>query len=159
MSDSTSVTAVGPSYWTFMATVMSARLDRFISSREVTPSDIPEGVYQGAKEFFELVRGDTDGSRPKYLPAHINAYVIATDALRASLGPSPQSNQDLLAKLDRYAEFVDGLAEPHPLTEESEVKTAESLRDFFRSLAQDGEAELYMSTIQANHLPAGYTLV
>ena len=150
---------VGPSYWAFMATVMAECLDKFINDEEVTPSDIPEGIYDGAKEFFDLVLEAAGDKFPENPPASINAYVIATDALRGSLKPFPTTSQDLKIKLERYAKFVRRLAKPRPLTNHEAVETATSLREFFLSLAQDGEAEMYERSIQAEPLSTGYRLL
>ena len=158
MSETASIAAVGPSYWTFMATVMATRLESFIERREVISDEIPEGVYNGVKEFFGLVMGVAGDKRPKSLPASVNAYVIATDALRGSLKPFPES-QDLLAKLDKYFSFINGLDLSHSIADSDELETAISLRDFFRSLAQDGEAELYMQKIQDNHTSPGFPFI
>lgn len=159
MSQAASIASVGPSYWTFMATVMATRLEGFINSREVVSHEIPEGVYNGVKEFFALVMGATGDNRPKSPPASVNAYVIATDALRGSLRPFPETNQDLLAKLHKYSKFINGLELTHSIADSDELDTATSLRDFFRSLAQDGEAESYMQTIQANHTSPGFPFI
>jgi hypothetical protein len=158
MSEPASIAVVGPSYWTFMATVMATRLERFIQSREVTPSDIPEGVYLGAMEFFDLVLGAA-GEAASYPPASVNAFLIATDVLRGSLRPFPKTSQDLKEKFVKYAKFVQGLNQAHSVTDDDEFETATSLRDFFLSLAQDGEAEQYMQTIQANHTSPGFPFV
>jgi hypothetical protein len=159
MSQTASIAAVGPSYWAFTATVMATRLDSFIKSREVVSDEIPEGVYNGVKEFFALVMGATGDNRPKSPPASVNAYVIATDALKGSLRPFPETSQDLLARLNKYSKFINGLDQTHSIADADELETATSLRDFFRSLAQDGEAEAYMQTIQANHTSPGFPFI
>lgn len=131
MSETTSIAAVGPSYWIFMATVMAARLESFIERQQVISEEIPEGVYKGVTYFFELVMGAAGEKRPKSPPPSINAYLVATDALRGSLRPFPETNRDLLARLDRYSTFIKGLGHSHPITDADELETAASLRDFF----------------------------
>jgi hypothetical protein len=142
MSETVPIAAVGPSYWIFMATVMATRLESFIKSREVISDEIPEGVYNGVKEFFDLVMGAAGDNRPKSPPASVNAYGIATVVLRGSLRPCPERSQDFLAKLDKYSKFIKGLDKTHSIADADELETATSLRDFFLGLAQDGEAEL-----------------
>jgi hypothetical protein len=159
MAQTASIAAVGPSHWTFMATVMATSLDRFIENREVVSEAIPEGVYSGVKEFFVLVLDATGENRPKARPANVNAFVIASDALRGSVIPLPETNQDLLARLKRYSSFVNSLERTHAIDDPTELETAKSLRDFFRSLAQEGEAESYMQTIQANHTSPGFPFI
>jgi hypothetical protein len=159
MSETASIAAVGPGHWTFMATLMATRLESFIQRKEVISDEIPEGVYSGVKEFFDLVLAAAGDKRPTSPPASVNAYVIATDALRGSLKPFPETSQDLLAKLDEYAAFVNDLNHTHSIADAKQLEIATSLRDFFRSLAQDGEAELYMQTIQANHTSPGFPFI
>lgn len=158
MSDTISVDVVGPSHWAFMATVMAECLEKFIDTREVVPSDIPQGVYDDALDFFDLVMGAARGTLAEDPPASINAYVIATDALTGSLKPVPETSEALVSNLGRYAGFMGSLTEAHALSPD-EVETAGSLRDFFRSLAKAGEAEVYVRTIQAEHLTTGYSLI
>ncbi|HEX8846977.1 MAG TPA: hypothetical protein VF791_20205 [Pyrinomonadaceae bacterium] len=156
MSDTISVDIVGPSYWAFMATVMAECLEKYVNEQKVTPSDIPEGVFEGAEEFFSLALDAAGNARPGSPPASISAYVFATDALRGSLHSFPTTDQELQAKLEKYAAFLKSLTKPHSLTEESDVETATTLRDFFFRLAQDGEIEVYERSVKAEPLPTGY---
>ncbi len=158
MSDTIFIEAVGPRYWTFMATVMASRLDKFINSREITPGDIPKGVYDDAREYFELVMGAVSSTLPEDPPASINAYVTAMDALKGSLRPFPETDEALVANLSNYAEFLRGLTGPHRIADERELQTVTSLRDFFRSLAEDGENETYLRAVRHDHRPNGYQL-
>lgn len=159
MSDTISVDVVGPSYWAYMATVMAECLKKFVEDEEVRPDDIPPAVYDGAKEFFDLVLEAAGDVFPENPPASTNAYVIASEALRGASKPFPATTQDLRAELERYSQFVDDLAEPRDLTGVADKEMAEALKRFFLHLAEDGEAEVYEHSVRFEPMPAGYRLI
>ena len=140
MSQTISVGVVGPSYWSYMATVMAECLEKIIQVKRIESGDLPKGVYNDAHRFFSLVLQAAGNTLPENPPASINAYVIAADAVR-SFQSAPQTRQELEKCLEHYLRFTDGMQQLHDLNKE-EVKTAEGLRKFFLWLQQQGEAEV-----------------
>jgi hypothetical protein len=159
MSDTISVDVVGPSYWSYMATVMAECLDTFVEDEKIRPDEIPAAVYDGAKEFFALVLEAAGDVFPENPPASINAYVIASEALRGASKPFPATSQDLRSELERYSRFVDDLAEARRLTKVEDKETATALKRFFLHLAEDGEAEVYERSVRFEPMPAGYRFI
>lgn len=158
MSDTIAVDVVGPSYWSYMATVMAECLGDFLKEAKVEPAEIPPAVYEGAQEFFALVLQAAGDVFPENPPASINAYVIASDALRGVSKPYPATTQDLRVHLQEYSNFINALSKPHLLTEPEQIRLAGSLKEFFSRLAQDGETEVYERAVQFEPIPAGYRL-
>lgn len=146
MSDTLSIDVVGPSYWAYVATVMAECLEKVCHTKRIAPHLIPKGVYRDAKDFFRLVLESAGDSIPENPPASLNAYVIATDAIMSSAHSLPNTREGLGDRLEEYAELVDRLNTPGPLTAD-EVETARALQSFFAKLAQAGEAEVYESTL------------
>jgi len=159
MSDTISVDVVGPSYWAYMATVMAECLEKFVAEEEIRPDQIPPAIFDGAKEFFALVLEAAGDTFPENPPASINAYVIASEALRGASRPFPATSQDLRSELEEYSQFVDRLAEPQALTRVEDKEKAETLKKFFLHLAADGESEVYERSVRFEPMPAGYRVV
>jgi hypothetical protein len=146
MSDTLSIDVVGPSYWTYMATVMADCLERISISQEVLPNSIPSGVYRDAKSFFGLVMQSAGKDLPENPPASLNAYVIAAYAVKESSDEEPKTLESLAELLEDYSTLLNRLDRPGELNEH-EVNTAKDLQQFFRELAQAGEAEIYERTV------------
>lgn len=130
------------SYWSYMAGMMAQQLESIIHSGEVRSNEILKGVYTGALEFFTLVLPAAGDGVPEDPLASMNAYVIAADALRGSLGNSTMAREELNTYLGQYSTFVNDLLRSRVLTAE-EIATAKNLRRFFVRLEKDGEAEVY----------------
>jgi hypothetical protein len=147
MSDTLSIDVVGPSYWSYMATVMAECLDEITRTREIRPEKIPQGVFRDAKRFFTLVMQSVSADVPENPPASLNAYVIAAYAVKDS-----SENQALMTlgdvgnRLEEYSKMLERLDKPATLDEQG-ARTAKDLQLFFRELAQAGEAEIYERTV------------
>ena len=133
MSQTISVGVVGPSYWTYMATVMWRRLRKIASARRIETGSIPQGVYTSAQEFFLLVLQGVSDTLAENPLASINAYIIASDVARESSPHVRQTRQDLTKCLEDYSSFINSLANPRELNAE-EVETVKSLEKFFLKL-------------------------
>ena len=146
MSDTLSIDVVGPSYWAYMATVMADCLEQISISKQVRLNNIPSGVYRDAKSFFRLVMESVGKDVPENPPASLNAYVIAAYAVKESAEEEPETLDSLGEVLEDYSKLLDRLDKPGEL-DEHEVNTAKDLQQFFRELAQAGEAEIYERTV------------
>lgn len=146
MSDTISVDVVGPSYWAYMATVMAACLEEISDSKRIQVKQVPLGVYRDAKKFFQLVMQSVGKDLPENPPASLNAYVIAAYAVKESSEDEPKSLQALGEVLEGYSTLLDRLDKAGNLNEQ-DAKTAKDLEQFFRELAQAGEAEIYERTV------------
>lgn len=146
MSDTLSIDVVGPSYWTYMATVMADCLEQISSSKQVRANNIPSGVYRDAKSFFKLVMQSVGKDLPENPPASLNAYVIAAYAVKESSDQELKTLDSLEEVLDDYSKLLNRLDKPGKL-KEHEIDTARDLQQFFRELAQAGEAEIYERTV------------
>ena len=146
MSDTLSIDVVGPSYWTYMATVMADCLEQISISKQVRLNNIPSGVYRDAKGFFRLVMESVGKDLPENPPASLNAYVIAAYAVKESAEEEPETLDSLGEVLEDYSKLLDRLDKPGEL-DEHEANTAKDLQQFFRELAQAGEAEIYERTV------------
>jgi hypothetical protein len=144
MSDTLSIDVVGPSYWTYMATVMADCLESIAATKRVQP--IPLGVYKDAQSFFKLVMQSAGTELPENPPASLNAYVIAAYAVKDSLDNEPKSLDSLGEVLEDYSNLLSRLDRAGELNER-ELETAKDLQQFFRELAQAGEAEVYERTV------------
>jgi hypothetical protein len=143
MSMTITVGVFGPEYWSYMAQVMACQLDKAIKAKRIEPDSFPRGVYYEAKKFFSLVHGALEyGKNIPSPPASINAYAIASEAVKEVSPASHLSLEQLNEELKDYADFVDSLTESRALDSESE-KIAEMLRDFFYQLAEEGDNEVY----------------
>ena len=147
MSQTVSIGVVGPSYWSYMSAVMAERLEKEIRTKLVEPEDVPKSVYKSALRFFRLVLQAAGDTIPENPPASLNAYVIATKAVKESSKPLPKTDQELETCLRGYLDFVERLQKPRKLTKE-ELETAKALQKFFLQLKQQGEAEAYESYSQ-----------
>ena len=146
MSQTISIGVVGPSHWSYMATVMSERLARAVHTKKLSPSDIPVGVYRDAVEFANLALQAAKGGLPDNPPASMNAYVIAADLVRSTSNQLAKTRADIDQCLGTYAEFLAKIVEPFDLND-AEVRTAEALRRFFLRLKQEGESQSYESAV------------
>jgi hypothetical protein len=142
MSDTLSIDVVGPSYWAYMATVMADCLEDISRSKEIRPEKVPQGVYRDAKKFFELVMQSVSKDLPENPPASLNAYVIAAYAVKDSSQDELTTLKDLGDRLDGYSKLLHRLNKADNL-DEQDVQTAKDLKQFFRELAQAGEAQIY----------------
>jgi hypothetical protein len=86
-----------------MATVMADCLAQISGTGSVGPNPVPAGVYQDALAFWKLALQATSGEVPDSLPA-LNAYVVASEALRASFEALP-TRDDIDKQLYRYETF------------------------------------------------------
>jgi hypothetical protein len=157
LSVTTSIGVVGPSHWTYMAAVMAHRLTRILEAKRVRPNDVPVGVHRDVQKFFHLVRQAAGNSLPQNPPASINAYVIASDAVRVASPSLPTSRQKLGDCFERYEQFVKGLNRPRALTVR-DTRTAKNLLKFFLYLKQEGEAESYAKAFHQEEQPLGFPL-
>jgi hypothetical protein len=136
-----------------MAGLMAKSLDLVVGARRVEPNQVPSGVYEDARKFFELVIEAT-GPLPANPPASLNAYRIAADAVRGSVSPVPKDRKELREHLTAYGSFIERLTHEGPLSN-LEVATAERLRKFFARLKREGQAEAYERRIMFEPPPLG----
>jgi hypothetical protein len=142
-----SVGVFGPEYWSYMAKVMARQLDKTIEAKWIDAESFPKGVYYEAQKFFSLVNGALEyGKIPNNPSASINAYAIASQAVKGVSTASQLSLEKLNKELEVFATFVDSLTESRALDSEAE-KNAEMLRDFFYQLAEEGDNEVYRTRI------------
>lgn len=149
MSQTASEGVVGPSHWRYMATVMTTRLAELLAGS--TSADIPEGVLDAAKRFFELVL-DAQGAAPQYPSASIANYLIATEALEKSVTPPPKTTDQNVAELKRYADVLDRL---RGTLSEQERETLTHLQRFFSKLKESADAEAYEDRVACASSPLG----
>ena len=142
MSTTASVGVYATSYWSFMAKVMSRRLEQSISFNRIDGDAFPKGVYEDSLKFFNLVLGAIEEGGSANPPASINAYAIASEAVRGTSTTFPFTLDKLKDVLKDYAVFNTSLRNSRPL-EESERKTAMELSKFFCQLSRDGDNERY----------------
>jgi hypothetical protein len=152
MSQTLSVDVVGPSYWTYMATVMADCLERISQAGRIETSAVPPGVFKDALAFWQLALQATSGAVPDNLPA-LNAYVIAFETLRWSLPASP-TREDIDKELVRYDAFLKTLGTPRALDVE-DTQIVGALKSFFVHLKEEGECEAYTQTVQLETVPTG----
>jgi hypothetical protein len=154
MSQTISVGVVGPSYWTYMATVMAECLDAVTKSNRIETGQVPGGVFHDARTFSELALEATGSSMPENPPASLNAYGIAAEVIRRSFGEVLKNRKEVDQRLAAYADFIRRLDEPRTL-HQREHQTAENLQTFFLDLKEQGEAEAYESSIAFGTVPVG----
>jgi hypothetical protein len=131
---------------------MTEKLTRIVMTRQVNSEEVPLGVQKNAQRFFRLVQQAARNSTPKSGPASLNAYIIASDALRMASPSFPRSKQLVSKRFERYDDLVKSLNRPHRLTVE-EMKTARDLLRFFQYLKQEGEAEDYAKAFHRDDSP------
>lgn len=158
MSLTTSIGLVGPSHWTYTASIMTDRLTHILSAKQVKYDDVPAGVQKSAQRFFRLVRQAARSTTPKSGPASISAYIIASDAMRIASPSFPKSKQLLGKRFEQYDDFLRSFKRPHRLTVE-EMKTAKDLRKFFQYLKQEGEAEDYAKAFHRDESSPGFPIL
>jgi hypothetical protein len=146
MSDTLSIDVVGPSYWAYMATVMADCLEEISRSKRIRHNQVPLGVYRDAKKFFQLVMQSVRKDPPDNPPASLNAYVIAAYAVKGSSDEDLTTLKDLGDRLKGYSKLLDRLNQAGSLNQQ-DAQTAKDLKQFFRELAQVGEAEIYERTV------------
>lgn len=154
MSQTISVGVVGPSYWTYMATVMAECLQKITQFNRIEPGQIPGGVFRDAVAFSRLALDATGNSTPDNPPASLNAYGIAAEVIRMSADDLVKSRKEVDQRLAAYADFIRKLGEPRALRER-ERETAHHLRTFFLNLKEQGEAEAYESSVAFGTVPVG----
>ena len=154
MSRTTAIGVVGPSFWSYMASVMAERLVQVVQAKHVESGIVPKGVHSDAKEFFRLVLQAAQDTFTENPPASINAYLIAADAVKGASQTIRGDHDEVRKCLEHYSEFVKQLETPHKL-EEDEQKTAQELRNCFLRLQQEGENEAYERGVSSESLPIG----
>ena len=157
MSLTTSIGVVGPSHWIYMASVMADRLARILKAKRVEAHDMPAGIHEDVQKFFRLVRQGAGNALADNPPASINAYVIASDAIRVVSPSLPKSRQKRGDYFEHYADFIRGLRRPHQLKAD-ELKKARDLRKFFLHIKQEGESEAYTNAFHSDEQPSGFPL-
>jgi hypothetical protein len=137
---------VGPSHWAYTALVISKRLNEIISAREVRGNEIPTGVYEAAREFFDLVGGALEYKEAHNLVASNNAYLIALEALHTSEETSKENSPEVLRD---HSEFLQTLNNPR-LLHGDELGRARDLQEFFGKLRELGTADRYMNAVHSD---------
>ena len=151
MSKTVSVGVVGPSHWAYMASVMAEKLGRMREAGQITPAQIPAGVFRDARHFFHLVLDAAGDHTPVNPPASVNAYVLAADAVRAAHADA--SRAEVEQTLEKQNALLDTLEQERELSDD-EVATLSSLQAFFLWLKQEGESEAYVRGV-GDELPVG----
>jgi hypothetical protein len=142
MSKTISVGVVGPSHWSYMASIMADRLGRIAETKTIEPSKIPRLVYTDALEFYRLVMQAAGDDPPDNPPASMNAYSIAADGVRASAPDQSSTPEEIHKTLADHLSLLECLTKQRPL-DEHELETVKSLRRFFLWLKSEGETEAY----------------
>jgi hypothetical protein len=154
MSQTISVGVVGPSYWTYMATVMAECLQEITQSNRIEAGQVPGGIFHDAVAFSELALEATGNATPDNPPASLNAYGIAAEVIRMSSTELPKSRREVDQRLANYAEFIRKMTQPRILRDR-ERETAEHLKTFFLNLKEQGEAEAYENSVALGPVPIG----
>jgi hypothetical protein len=158
MSQTISIDVVGPSHWTYMATIMAQRLGKVVQAGCLRSSDIPLGVSYDARQFFDLALQAARDSLPRNPPASVNAYAIAADLVQASSSSLLNTRDDIGNRLEQYDAFLSALQQPRTLAED-ELQTARELQRFFDRLREEGEAEAYEKAVLLEPIPVGLRLI
>ena len=99
-------------------------------------------------EFFALALRPTRAFVPADPSASLNAYAIATDAIRITA--QDQSNREAIRhSLKECAIFSRSLTKPRRLTSK-ELKRAQDAQMFFQQLYSLGEAEAYANAVRSD---------
>jgi hypothetical protein len=144
MSKTVSVGVVGPSHWAYMASVMAEKLQQIQTAGETGIARIPPSVYRDAREFYGLVLEAAGDSTPVNPPASINAYALASDAIRAVTAGA--SRADVGEMLGKQKALLDRLQQPRRLDAE-ELQTLSALYGMFVWLKQEGESDAYEQSV------------
>jgi hypothetical protein len=147
MSMTHSIGVVGPSHWSYMAGVLSERLEKAIDHGVIEPNTIPRGVHRDAQEFFRLILQAFGGVPPENPPASMNAFVIASDVMRGFSAGKRETLQELKQRFSRFADIVNGLSDAREI-EENELPLLRDLQKFFCRLHEEGESEAYERRLQ-----------
>ncbi len=138
MSMTIAIGIVGPSYWSYMATVMAIHLQKIVKGKA---SPIPRGIHQEAERLFDIALDCAGGKLAKNPPASLHAYVMIWDIFR-DIGELFTTTDEVEAEMMRCRAFIDGLHQIHELSPE-EVAIGQKLIRFFFRLKEKGEAETY----------------
>ena len=141
MSLTVSTAANGMGYWTYMAAVLVESLEHVIRLKRLPANAVPKGVFSDAQEFFRLAVQGSAGIGSEDPTASLNAYLIVADVVRES-SPKLRKHDDIETSLEEWADFAKTLRKPRSLNNK-ELQLARTLREFFRQLQEEGEAEAY----------------
>lgn len=146
MSRTLSIGVVGPSYWSYTAAVMASHLVTVRERRRREPAELQGGVHQDAKDFFTIVLAAIGEDVPDNPCASLANYRLATDTLLDCLGAPPETTSEVDERLRQYAAFVDRLATAGEL-DETDLRIAEELQQFFTKIVRDGEKQDYLAAV------------
>ena len=135
--------SAGNGRWLHMAGVMAQRLDCIIENKRVSADDIPKGVARSAVQYFKiLLEASTDvWSTNTTLDRNIN--LLVTDKRKKNrVSEAGADRSDVSNLLEKWAAFVNGLQQTHPLTV-NDLKTASELRNAFSRIYQEAECDAY----------------
>ena|ERR1019366_3062798 len=152
MSMTTSAGVMGPSHWSYMASVLAEVLEKIALKKKIDEGDVPAGVYIDVKEFFGLIAQALHKKLPDNPPASMNAYAIAAGIVKMSVQPAPDTSEELEKCLARYYSFVRRMRTPTVLTLR-DVETAKDLQRFFFRLQREGESEAYERRVDFDDSP------
>jgi hypothetical protein len=139
--------AIEKGRWRHMAAVMSQRLQKIIQKGRVDQGDIPKGVWYAANDYFKpsnvlsLAEFLSDSSLGQYV-----GILVSTPSKTHKVFTRKKERTKLTAQRQRFAEFIDGLQQPHPLGGQ-ELELAQKTRRLFIKLYQAGEDEAYEQSI------------
>jgi hypothetical protein len=128
-----SIGVLSPSYYQYMAVVMSERLEKIVLKKRLEIDDIPKGILSDVKGFFEVLLDGIGTGVHKNPQATLNLYVIAMYVMKPS-----KNLREVDSKLKQYGELVNKLNISHDLSEE-ESGILKDLQKFFENLFKLGE--------------------
>jgi len=147
MSYTPSIGVVGPSYWRYVSSVISRRLDQACRGENMNPDDVLSCAIDGALSFFKSVLEAVGNGVPKKLVASLNNYNIAAGILDDLHTVSTSDRQKVKDAIERYANFLESIRTQGAVGE-SDRELARELRNFFRRLIVLGDEQAYEEAIQ-----------
>lgn len=146
MSENLLIGVVGPSFWSYTASIMADHLRHVIEQKATDPDHLLKGVFFSASEFFEGVLeavGEVISINPC---ASLANYKIATDAILECTHPQLQNSAQIDDRLLKYSEFLRKLEDKRQLSDD-ELIVSQEMYQFFIQLEQAGEEETYSEAV------------
>lgn len=137
-----SIGVVGPSYWAYMAICMKEGLEEIIEKGKIEGNEIQKGIYLEAQTFLTSVKEakkEIPGMR-RNIMADIENYLTFVNVAEASSNYELKTDKDFEKYLSELFSFTNRLQNPREL-KPKEIKTAISVKDFYRILHKRGEDE------------------
>jgi len=139
MSQTVPVDVMSGAYWEYVASAMVEGLGKILEDSQTPAAAISRRVYVDAHRFFDLALEAAGDTLPKNPSASIANYILAANAANVRVR-STADRDTLRTRLVEYAGLVGILAQGN---RPQAIDTLTGLRDFFREVQHDAEAEAY----------------